>query len=117
NPAWWPYSGWRGHRGLEFDVGIFIEVERDQFAVVFAKGEAIEPELVVLAVGVPTAGLLLAVVDDGAADVAGPGVIPGGDLLGDTNPGAFGQLHCDGLFHEAGQSKRGEGKGKGRTQT
>lgn len=68
-----------------FDARVLIEVADDEFAVVEAEFESIEPEAVVFGVGEPRAGLGLFDVDDDAFDGAGPYAAHARDLLGDPD--------------------------------
>lgn len=67
--------------GDVFNHGILIKVENGDFAIVEAKFQAIEPEMIVQGMGVPRAGLGLAVAGDDAFDDVGPGIVAQGNLL------------------------------------
>jgi hypothetical protein len=81
----------KGRLAEEFYDGVFVEVEGGDFAVVEFEDEAVEPEFVVFGVGVPGAGGFLAVIEDGTGGGGDPGVIAGGDLLGDLDALADGE--------------------------
>ncbi len=85
HPALIRAFGWRVFSGENFDAGVLVEVADDAFAVVFLDFEAVEPEFVVLGVGVPRAGFFLAEADDDAFDADGVGAGAHGDLLGDAD--------------------------------
>ena len=87
---------------LQFDVAVFIEDERGEFAVFFLDLETVEPELFVLGVGEPTAGGLLHVFDDGAGGLVDPGAVEHAvtDLLGHDDFCAGDEAGADGIVHE-----------------
>src|SRR5262249_32040921 len=78
------------------DAGELVEVEDDEFAVGLLELEAVEPEFVVLAVGEPRAGFLLAEALDDAVDGRGERAGLARDLLGDADGLA------DGICRERG---------------
>jgi hypothetical protein len=97
-----------------FDEGILVEVEVNEFAIVFAEDEAIEPELVVLGVGVPGAGFGLLVADDGPFDDGGEAGVGGGPghLLGDTDARAgVVSIGGHGQEYKGVGARRGPGQG------
>ena len=65
---------------FQFNSAVIVQDERGDFAVGFAEGEAVEPELVVLAVGEPATGGFLFELDNGAGDIGGPRKFCGGNL-------------------------------------
>ncbi len=75
----------------DFDDGVFVKVEDGDFAILFAKDEAIEPDLVVLVAGVPTSGFLAFLADNGASDFGGDGIGAAGNLLRDADDGSRGE--------------------------
>lgn len=91
---------WDGRRGLvdRFDDGVLIEVDGDEFAVVLAEFEPVEPELLVSRVRVPRAGLLLAHAENLALDAEGRDGVAVREGLGDADLGTDGVV-LGGLVH------------------
>lgn len=73
----------------QFDARVLVEVTHDQLAIVLLEFQAVEPKLVVLAVGVPRAGFGLFGAHDDALDGCGGergvAIAQVGDLLRDAD--------------------------------
>src|SRR4051812_39792600 len=89
-----------------------VEVEREELAVVLLDQEPVEPELVVLGVGVPRPGPLLLVLQHGPADLAGQSVVPGGDLLGHPHAGPGAEAVSEGIVHVGWEYTEATGGGR-----
>src|ERR1043165_4885120 len=72
-------------RRHDLDAAVLVEVHDHQLAVVLAQLHAVEPELVVLAVGEPRAGLALAALHHHALDGGGHVAAEARHLLGDPD--------------------------------